>query len=96
MDSKDWQELMQQLLLDVQNTNKKQLEMLGELKADIKAIKQKLQDHDETLGRHEAEIGKLKQVQERHKTYFKIISGVVAAATMLFSTIVGFFKIVKL
>ena len=92
MDSKDWQELMQQLLLDVQNTNKKQLEMLGELKADIKSIKERLQDHDEVLSKHEAEIGKLRQVQERHKTYFKVLGGGFAAVVALISSVVSFFK----
>jgi flagellar motility protein MotE (MotC chaperone) len=92
MDSKDWQELVQQLLLDVQKTNQEQLRMLGELKADIEAIKQKQEDQSKTLDRHEVDIANLKQVQERHKSYFKIIGSAFAAVVTIISALIAFFR----
>ncbi|WP_290597052.1 MULTISPECIES: hypothetical protein [unclassified Archaeoglobus] len=92
MDSKDWQELVQQLLLDVQKTNQEQLRMLGELKADLEAIKQKQKDQSLILDRHEKDISNLKQVQERHKSYFKIIGGAFTVIVTIVSAFIAFFK----
>ena len=59
MDGRDWQELMQQLLLEIQKTNQEQLQILGELKACVNSIK-KRQDKNRIL--------RLKQKLDKHLT----------------------------
>ncbi len=78
MDSRDWQELMQQLLLEIQKTNQEQLQILGELKACVNSIKKRQDKHEERLDEHDHEIATLKDVQAKHKTYFRLLGAAIS------------------
>jgi len=87
MDGREWQEFIQETLLDIQKTNQEQMKMLGEVKACINSIKKQQDRHEQKLKEHDKDIEKLRDVQTRHSTYFKLIGAAISFVTTLFASL---------
>ncbi|MEM4292112.1 MAG: hypothetical protein QXR50_05295 [Archaeoglobaceae archaeon] len=63
--------------------------LLGELSGKTDRILCELQKINEILNKHESQIEEHDRVLERHKSYFKIIGGVLAALVTIFTALLS-------
>ncbi len=70
----------------------KLFQTLGEIKGTQEQILKKQDSTCAILRDHEERIRNVETVQERHRTYFKLIGSAVAIIAAVFGTIVAWFK----
>jgi chromosome segregation ATPase len=63
---------------------------LGNVKGTLNSVKSKINDIENKVNSHSDEISKLRLVQERHKTYFKIMGSVIGIIVLVFVSLLPF------
>lgn len=63
---------------------------LGNINGLLNSVKLKINNIEDKVNSHSNEINKLKLVQERHKTYFKIMGSVIGIIVLVFVSLLPF------
>jgi hypothetical protein len=66
--------------------------MLGEIRGGQEQILRKQEEISQMLWRHESRLNSLEVEQGKHRSYFKLIGGVVSALAAVGAAVVAWFK----